>query len=85
MNQSILSAVCVFIVLANISIVSADTLYVGENEQCKSIDEVQHVVEDGNIIEIVPGVVYRDCAIFEANNITVRPKGWPERIKKVLL
>ena len=81
MNQSI-SKICVLITLASASIVSAETLYVGANEKYKSIDEVQSVVEDGDIIEIVPRV-YRDCAVFYANNITVRPKGWPEQKEKV--
>jgi|TARA_B110000091_G_C13680428_1_gene417625 hypothetical protein len=76
MNQSILN-ISAFIALVSTTIVSADTLYVGVNEKYKSIDEVQHVVEDGDTVEIVPGV-YRDCAVFEANNITVRPKGWPK-------
>lgn len=81
MNQSILN-ISALIALASTSIVSADTLYVGVNEKYKSIDEVQHVVEDGDTIEIVPGV-YRDCAVFEASNITVRPKGWPDQKGKV--
>ena len=61
---------------------NAKTLYVGVNEKYESIDEVQSVVSDDDIIEIVPGV-YRDCAFFDADNIVIRPKGWPEQKEKV--
>ncbi len=52
-----------------------------ENEKYKSIDEVQYVIEDGRTIEMIPGL-YRDYALFEANNITVHSKGWVERQEK---
>ena len=81
MNQSIFK-ICVLTILASTSIASADTLYVGANQKYGSIDEVQSVVEDGDIVEIVPGV-YRDCAVFYADNLIVRPKGWPESKEKV--
>jgi len=81
MNKSILN-ICVFVTLASTSITSAETRYVGANEKYKSIDEVQSVVADGDVIEIVPGV-YRDCAFFDSDNIVVRPKGWPNQKEKV--
>ncbi|MDW3094055.1 MAG: hypothetical protein R8G33_00105 [Gammaproteobacteria bacterium] len=81
MTQSILK-LCALIILLNFSITNAETLYVGEGEKYGSIDEVQSVVSDGDIIEIVPGV-YRDCAYFGSDNIVVRPKGWPKKKEKV--
>ncbi len=64
------------------SIANAETLYVGENQKYGSINEIQSILSDGDIIEIVPGV-YRDCALFYANDITIRPKGWGKHKEKV--
>ena len=74
--------ICTSILLLSASLASAETLYVGATEKYKSIGEVKSVLEDGDIIEIVPGV-YRDCAIIYEDNITVRPKGWPKQKEKV--
>ncbi len=77
MNKLVLFFYTVTAILSS-SIVNARTLYVGAQQKYASIDEVQHVIEDGDVIEIVPGT-YRDCAVFIHNNIVIRPKGWSQK------
>ena len=60
----------------------AQTLYMGPGEKYSSMREVEEVIQEGDIVEIVPGT-YRDCGAFYADNITIRPKGWPKHDAKV--
>lgn len=64
------------------STVIAETIYVGPGEQYASLEEVEDILEDGDVVEIVPGT-YRQCTTFYADNIVVRPKGWPKEKEKV--
>ncbi len=62
--------------------VNAQTIFVGPGEQYSTLEEVEDVLEDGDVLEIVPGV-YRQCISFYADNLVVRPKGWPDEKEKV--
>ncbi len=74
--------ICFIGVLFSAAAINAQTLYMGPGQQYSSMEEVQDVIEDGDIVEIVAGT-YRDCAVFEVDNITIRPKGWPKQKDKV--
>ena len=63
-------------------IAAAETIYVGPGEQYSSLEDVEDILEDGDVLEIVPGT-YRQCITFYADNLVVRPKGWPDKNKKV--
>ncbi len=65
-----------------INVASAETIYVGPGEKYSALEEVEDVLEDGDILEIVPGT-YRQCTTFYANDLVVRPKGWPNNQGKV--
>lgn len=60
----------------------ARTLYMGPGQTYASMQEVQEVIEAGDVLEIVPGT-YRDCAALYVDDITIRPKGWPNHEGKV--
>ena len=60
----------------------AQTLYMGPGQTYTSMEQIQEVIQEGDIVEIVPGT-YRDCAAFYTDNITIRPKGWPNHEGKV--
>ncbi|MFK8028164.1 MAG: hypothetical protein AB8C40_08925 [Gammaproteobacteria bacterium] len=60
----------------------AETLYVGEKEKYKTFIDVESQIKDGDVLEIAPGI-YRECLIFEASNVVIRPKGWPKQEGKV--
>ena len=62
--------------------VYAQTLYMGPGQTYSSMEEVQEVIQEGDVLEIAPGT-YRDCASFDVDNITIRPKGWPNHEGKV--
>ena len=62
--------------------VFAETIYVGQGEDFEYLSDVEESLQDGDIVEIVPGV-YNDCTILRASNLTIRPKGWPESSEKV--
>lgn len=71
-----------FIVALNLTLPShARTLYMGPEETYSKLEEVQEIIQEGDVLEIVPGT-YRQCGSFEVNNITIRPKGWPEHTGK---
>ena len=74
--------ICLISLLFSVTTINAQTLYMGPGQQYSSMEEVEDVIEDGDIVEIVAGT-YRDCASFEVDNITIRPKGWPKQKDKV--
>lgn len=77
-----MNILCLVIISLMISTqLHARTLYMGPGEKYSSLEEIQDVIQDGDIIEIVPGT-YRQCAIFDVDNITIRPKGWPNHSGK---
>lgn len=49
----------------------AATLRVGPAEQYKTPSAAANAVKDGDIVEIAPGT-YNDCAVWRANNLTLR-------------
>ncbi len=61
--------------------VHARTLYMGPGEKFSTLEEIQDVIQEGDVLEIVPGT-YRQCGIFHVDNITIRPKGWPKHTAK---
>ena len=69
-------------VLVSVNTLQARTLYMGPGETYQSMEQVQDVIQEGDIVEIVPGT-YRDCASLGVDNITIRPKGWPNHKGKV--
>ena len=60
----------------------AELIQVGPGEQFETLSAVASSLNDGDVIEIVPGV-YRDCAVITANNLTIRPKGWSKINERV--
>ncbi len=60
----------------------AGTIYIGPGEKFERISQAEESFKDGDIVEIVPGT-YNDCAVLLANDLTIRPKGWPQVKKRV--
>ena len=60
----------------------AEVVTVGPGQEVETLSDVAGILEDGDTIEIVPGV-YRDCAILHANGLTIRPKDWSQLRKPV--
>lgn len=60
----------------------AETIYIGAGEQFEYLSDAEKFLQDGDVVEIVPGV-YNDCTIIRANDLVIRPKGWPASQDKV--
>ncbi len=80
MNIKLVALLIVSLLL--VAPLQARTLYMGPGQTYQSMQEVQDVIQEGDIVEIVPGT-YRDCASLGVDNITIRPKGWPNHKAKV--
>lgn len=76
-----LIALTLIMALSITQLLHARTLYMGEGEAYSSLEEIQEVIQEGDILEIAPGV-YRQCASFYVDNIIIRPKGWPDHEAK---
>ena len=74
--------ICFVLLICLSELVYAQTIYVGPGEHYATLEDVEDVLEDGDVLEIVPGV-YRQCISFYADNLVVRPKGWPNKKEKV--
>ena len=60
----------------------AELILVGPGEKFETLSAVASILNDGDVVEIVPGV-YKDCAVITANNLVIRPKGWSKFNKRV--
>lgn len=80
MNMKLMPIILVTLLFA--AQLNARTLYMGPGEKYQTLEEVENTMQDGDILEIVPGT-YRDCGSFYSDNITIRPKGWPDHKGKV--
>jgi len=71
--------ICITLIFAQCILQSlhARTLYVGAGAEYATLEDVQDIIQPNDVIEIMPGI-YRQCASFNVDNITIRPKGWPD-------
>lgn len=72
--------ICLSVLVSTIT--QAEVVGVGPGEKYETLSSVASSLNDGDVVEIVPGV-YRDCAILRANDLIIRPKGWAELHKRV--
>ncbi len=74
-----------FVLLCIIAIANqamAETFVVGPDQKYTNLYEAAKILQDGDVVEIVPGI-YQDCAVFEVNNLIIRPQNWSERKQRV--